>query len=281
MTAFLAEGSKFLFFDTSICRNTVWFPSGADSLPRVAEECTLGSTGYYAVAAGTIFFLSLILVCLKAPDKRELEPHYGDDYDHGGDDLESAHDFDPSGESYGDGGSREMYDANDSEDRDYAYAPRAAQDELPEKRFSPEDSVELDFDANMSEQTSVDFRDDDDNLISERLKNLDPSEDKYTAKPKDDLEDGTPDDRYQPTKPSIEKPEPIVSESRLHTVEKMELNTTGDSQDLIEKFVSDLNVSFQVEVEEEETKKEKQEKEAVETPGFYQTLCGPSTAQSL
>ena len=79
MVAFLASSSKFLFFDTSICHANLWYPSGEESVPRSAESCGLGKTSYFAIAASTSFFISLVVICLKAPTKRVLVPDYGGD----------------------------------------------------------------------------------------------------------------------------------------------------------------------------------------------------------
>ena len=80
MLAFLAEGSKFLFFDTAICHQDLWYPSGADSKPLPAESCQIGKSGYFVIAAGVTYFLSLIMICLKAPELRKLKDDYGEDY---------------------------------------------------------------------------------------------------------------------------------------------------------------------------------------------------------
>jgi hypothetical protein len=95
-------------------------------------------------------------------------------------------------------------------------------------------------------------------LAVSRMRTLDSSEDKYRAKPKDETEVESPDDRYQPTKPAptIVAVDQTISESRKKTIEKMELNTNSGSEDLIEKFVSDLNLSFQVKPGEETKAKE-------------------------
>lgn len=283
MTSFLSEGSKFLFFDTAICRNTVWFPSGADSLPRVAEECSLGTTGAYSVAGGIIFFLCLILVCLKAPDKRELQAYYGSDHEHDENDLESAHQYRYSERSYVEGGSADMYDTNASEERDHFDVAQPIGDDMHLEEHDENMSQSSD---NKKGDTIEDKFSDGEDLISKRLKTLDHSEDKYTAKPKDSSEEGEPDDRYQPTKPSTTKVvappnNQTVSESRLHTIERMELlNTSSQSEDMIEKFVNELNVSFQVQDAEEEQNKKREELK-VDTNMFCQAICAPSTARSF
>jgi hypothetical protein len=303
MAAFLSEGSKFLFFDTSICRNTVWFPSGADSLPRVAEECTLGTTGYSSIAGGIIFFLSLILVCLKAPEKRDLQSQYGTDLEIDENDLESAHKYSYSEGSYVEGGSAHMYEMNGREERDHYGVPQpigTGRDDRKDTQFTANRYGDAHTNGDYSESLSQcsghrkrdlsrDYMTDDDliskrddDLISKRLKNLDPEEDKYTAKPKDYPDGDEADDRYQPKKPStVTPPSPsqTVSESRLHTIERMELNTTAGSEDMIEKFVNEVNVSFQVEAEDEKKKKAEL---TVTTNAFCQpVLCTPDTARSF
>jgi hypothetical protein len=77
MLSFIAEGSKFLHFDIALCREEVWFPSGVDSLPEIAESCKLGSSAFFGIAAGVIHLLSLICIFIKSPKKRKLDPSYG------------------------------------------------------------------------------------------------------------------------------------------------------------------------------------------------------------
>jgi hypothetical protein len=308
MAAFLAEGSKFLFFDTSICRNTVWFPSGADSLPRAAEECTLGSTGHYAIAAGTVFFLCLLLVCLKAPDKRILETHYGTDNDHSERDLEmDSHDYAASEGSYGEG-SAEMYDDEDQE-HGSSYEDSHSQQlarlgsshtEVQEVQYSPKlkrtkEELAYGYDSEKGgsfsgskavDDASTEYIDAQDptvdkakDLAVSRMKTLDSSEDRYTSNPKDETEDKSADDRYQPVKPAptTVSVDQTISESRKKTIEKMELNTNAGSEDLIDKFVSDLNLSFQMEPREGTSAREHNS-----APGILQNLCGPShTSQTF
>jgi hypothetical protein len=77
MLSFIAEGSKFLIFDAAVCRNAMWYPSGVDSLPEIAENCTIGSSAYFGIAAAVLHFISLLCVCLNAPEKRKLDPDFG------------------------------------------------------------------------------------------------------------------------------------------------------------------------------------------------------------
>jgi hypothetical protein len=77
MLSFIAEGSKFLLFDIALCREEVWFPSGVDSLPEVAQSCKLGSSAFFGIAAGVMHLLSLICIFIKSPKKRTLDASYG------------------------------------------------------------------------------------------------------------------------------------------------------------------------------------------------------------
>jgi len=77
VVAFLSESSKFLLFDGSVCRDTVWISAGSNTLPQAAESCSMGSTSYCCITAWVIFFFSILLVCLKAPSKRILDSDYG------------------------------------------------------------------------------------------------------------------------------------------------------------------------------------------------------------
>ena len=77
MLSFIAEGSKFLLFDIALCQKDVWFPSGVDSLPETAQQCQLGSSAYYGIAAGVLHLLSLICISLRTPTKRTIDPSYG------------------------------------------------------------------------------------------------------------------------------------------------------------------------------------------------------------
>jgi hypothetical protein len=77
MLSFIAEGSKFLIFDISACGDPVWLPSGVDSEPQTADSCLLGSSAIAGVVSGALFLVSLILVCLYTPGRRQLQPDYG------------------------------------------------------------------------------------------------------------------------------------------------------------------------------------------------------------
>jgi hypothetical protein len=77
MLSFIAEGSKFLFFDIALCRNSVWFPSGVDSWPEEAESCNLHKSSYIGIAAAALHLVALLSICLHVPKKRDLDPDFG------------------------------------------------------------------------------------------------------------------------------------------------------------------------------------------------------------
>jgi hypothetical protein len=77
MIAFIAEGSKFLLFDIGLCRSSVWLPSGVNSLPQPAISCSLGHSAIMCIVSGSLLLVGLLMVCLKVPVARELDPHFG------------------------------------------------------------------------------------------------------------------------------------------------------------------------------------------------------------
>lgn len=264
LAAFLAEGSKFLFFDTALCRNNVWFPSGSESSPQVAEECTLGVTGKYAIAAGALFFCLLLLVCLQAPEKRKLDPNYGYDIER------SNHQavMNESRQTYG--YTTNMPSDYDPESDDFDRTTTISdRDHYAILRpFSPVGDDESYLTTTSKGQTDSEYesgveyglsmgeiREDDETLISQaRLGSLDAVEDRYAERPLDDSDSilaDKDDDRYNPKKPhstvTMSRDEkPLVSESRLSTVEKMQMQSTSESKLMIDKFVTELDASFQV-----------------------------------
>jgi hypothetical protein len=74
--AMFTGGAKFLFFDAKICTEELWFAEGAEA--AVAPlACNMGDSAVYAVASVAAYFLCTILICVRSPTKRELDPHYG------------------------------------------------------------------------------------------------------------------------------------------------------------------------------------------------------------
>jgi hypothetical protein len=68
--------AKFLFFDTQICTEELWFAEGADE-PVAPQSCNMGDSAVYAVASVAAYFLCTILICVRSPHKRDLDPNYG------------------------------------------------------------------------------------------------------------------------------------------------------------------------------------------------------------
>lgn len=80
MLTFIAEGSKYLLFDVALCSNPLWFPEGVNQTPQQAHGCSLGWSGQMGIAAGSLFLMALLIVCLLNPRKRELDLDYCLDY---------------------------------------------------------------------------------------------------------------------------------------------------------------------------------------------------------
>jgi hypothetical protein len=235
LAAFLSEGSKFLFFDTAICRNNVWYPPGEDSLPQSAS-CSLGMTSFYSIGATVVLFFCLAIVCLRAPERRKLQRHYGMDLGHEVNEETS--------DDYNDTGSEQ--------DHFDTLAPAHSCDiEAHPSEFTITSRGDIsDLGAN-SISLSGSTKDEDD-LSSHRTNSRDGKRRKFDRN-FDGIEEE--DDRFNPQKPlptttdytqTETADEPIVSESRLSTVEKLASNTTAlhPKQDLIDNFIREFNASF-------------------------------------
>ena len=76
LITFLTGGAKFMLFDTEVCHSRLWSPGDTEYSPRKAESCSLGRSGIICIAATALSFFNILLVCLKAPKKRRLDPAY-------------------------------------------------------------------------------------------------------------------------------------------------------------------------------------------------------------
>ena len=248
VASFLAEASKFLFYDTSICQKAVWLPQGAESLPRTVQ-CSLGTSSIYGIAASSVFLVCLVLVCLKAPNRRELEPNYGLDVEKGN--VEA-----PNLKRFTDRSSFES-----EADRDAHVRIRRLPVDEPSYYHGDEDSKsgvttmysrgnESGYDSSiMTKSAQTGSRhDDDDNYIPEHRPtsyqmaddNIDEIQNQLTLPAKDVtiVRNKAGDNPY------------TVSKSRLETVKRMEKdanNISHDSAQMINQFLNDLDESFQVE----------------------------------
>ena len=69
-----------MLFDTEVCHSRLWSPGDTEYSPRKAESCSLGRSGVICIVATGLSFFNILLVCLKAPKKRRLDPQYGKRY---------------------------------------------------------------------------------------------------------------------------------------------------------------------------------------------------------
>ena len=86
LVAFLGGAAKFLFFDIEICRSNLWLPDGDDVTAITAESCSLGMDATLSIISSTLSLACVLLVCLKAPKRKEFHdpkeivyPGYGGD----------------------------------------------------------------------------------------------------------------------------------------------------------------------------------------------------------
>lgn len=254
VASFLAEASKFLFYDTSICRKNVWFPPGTESLPRTAE-CSLGATAIYGIASGIIFLVCLILVCLKAPNRRDLEPNYGLDVETGN--IETANPL----AYYGKDRSK-RFSKDSSFDSGSEKDPHARVRRPPvggsEFYLGEEDDkygitsmnlrgYESGYESSIIAKNGVQrkIRYDEDDLLSQRSKSVGRTGDGDNGNKHDPLNPPATDVTIIRNR-SGSKPF-LISQSRLETVERMEKNASNmshSSAQMIDKFLHDLDKSF-------------------------------------
>lgn len=244
MMAFLGEGSKFLFFDTSICQSSLWFPPGVDSLPRIAKECELGKTAYIVIAAGVIFFTSLLMVCLKAPKKRHLDDGYGATYR-----ARAVED----GSEYMDDGELGIRDTTASLSEVIARSVRSSRQgiefEDPSRTGTSRHGAASVASLDQSESVSLsdtktyesrDWRSNDRELLSPPVQRVRRDENSESGIPPGSV-DSKEDLRYNPQKP---KSQIIISQARLCKADMMQHHSRGSSDELIQKCIGDLTKSF-------------------------------------
>lgn len=236
MTAFLTEGSKFLIFDTKVCRSTAWYPSGADSLPRVAEECAMGATGAYTIASVAIFFISLILVCLRAPELRPLESNYGTDFE---DDFDG-----PQQHEHLEAVEENHVFPEEVDENHISVASSMTHPTVPTIRSVPQHIERQPFTPNSKSMIDADdSRYYDDSYAGDGVYD-DGSSSHFHQQYYDEnsLNGRSIGSGARSVAPVV----PVVSESRLRTKEKMQRTTEENSTELIDKFVRELNVRFDV-----------------------------------
>ena len=77
LVSFLSGGAKFLLFDSEICRSALFVPAGDDIRSASTAECKLGADSIVNIVSTAMQLVSLLLVCLKTPDRRHMEETYG------------------------------------------------------------------------------------------------------------------------------------------------------------------------------------------------------------
>lgn len=206
MLSLICEASKFLFFDVALCHNAVWYPSGINSLPEKADSCTMGLSAYMGIAAAAIHLISLICVCLKAPKKRQIHSNFGV----------------PSGEN----ACEEFVDETAEQDYRNTY----------------------EYDGEYAEE--------DPSILDEDLYTEGPSPSSNSLLLKETIEDEditSQDDSSDPHEEAQQEESPAIndysqheriSSSRMAALSKMELTNDFQSQDMIEKLVTDLDTSL-------------------------------------
>jgi hypothetical protein len=272
MIAFIAEGSKFLIFDIALCRNSLWLPSGVDSLPQSAESCELGTSALAGIAAGSLLLVVLLAVCLKVPEYRNLDPDYGIMYATGSElDVEAAAAAASFTNNDGnrDGDSTQF--PNDTSSKSNSFPDSITDDAYT--TTTPDPQLQL------QESTSGCYYDDNDHpdlkkVVSNKAGSIGPLE-KQQSRDSDTHKSfassgrdssvstkstAAPEPGDPPVKPeflsstttnavgtgSTDIKNEHVSESRLSKVAQMERSASAqESNEMIDQFVSDLNTAFQ------------------------------------
>lgn len=211
MLSFIAEGSKFLIFDIALCSNALWLPSGVDSPAQSAQSCGLGQTAIYGIASASLMLLSLLLVCLKTPERRDLDPNYGLVLF-----LGNEHDMEPT---------------------EVPMNPDDEGDISKNRQMDDEDIEGFNAVMNLDEETSHAQSSVEPSMVS--------SSTPGTSGASSGAAGGAAAWDVQksndtPTKPSSH----IVSESRVSIMEQMEQNTAFEESSKIQQLVSDLDSSL-------------------------------------
>lgn len=72
----LAGAAKFIFFDTQICTEPLWFVDES-SQPAAARSCEIGESSVFGIASVAAYFFCTILICFRSPQKRKLDENFG------------------------------------------------------------------------------------------------------------------------------------------------------------------------------------------------------------
>ena len=267
-----------------------------NSLPQRAESCDLGNTAVLTIIASGIFFVGLMFVCLKAPDKRPLDKEYGINYEDqmdlprggdaesalsGGDDYESQGSYPRGSDVY------IVSDVASNTDRSLDYAESVGDRSGQSGKSGRSGRSRKSGRGNAYQRPSSDVKHVrsessasaySDNISYGGLRGVDIIQEGADVSNRDGRESRSarrfpgacsPDGSAHLVEISKEPPngsrpyarrgndamsageltirrseQQRISESRLAKIEKMELSIRDESDDMIEKFVEDLNLSF-------------------------------------
>lgn len=73
----LSGSARFVFFDTQICHEQLWVPDGENAVPVQAESCTLMTDSIISIATSVLSLTNVLMICLRAPKRRQLDENYG------------------------------------------------------------------------------------------------------------------------------------------------------------------------------------------------------------
>ena len=228
-----------MLFDTEVCHSRLWSPGDTEYSPREAESCSLGRSGIICIAATGLSFFNILLVCLKAPKKRRLDPEYGkkyyDSFEDGNDD-EHFVDEDSALDSY--------YEEEDVEGGDHhAGAAAAAMDGMelrPPSPLSTEDQTPISRNARLPVQKG-DADSCDDSNIGE-IPNA-PSEDD-SIKIEISLDGSGAIAHLTPKTTSRSRHPPQSAEGNVATAGATTVQSEGGENNLIDQCISQLAMSF-------------------------------------
>jgi len=73
----LSGSARFVFFDTQICHEQLWVPDGENAVPVQAESCALMTDSIISIATSVLSLTNVLMICLRAPKRRQLDENYG------------------------------------------------------------------------------------------------------------------------------------------------------------------------------------------------------------
>jgi len=72
----LTGAAKFLFFNTQICTEPLWFMDESTAAVP-AQSCEIGESSVFGIASVAAYFFCTILICFRSPQKRTLDENFG------------------------------------------------------------------------------------------------------------------------------------------------------------------------------------------------------------